>query len=128
MKVILDTQAFIWWISDSPRLSAHARQVISTAETALFSAASAWEIAIKAGLGRLELPAGDLGSFVHDQLAENRFEALPVHLAHALAVHSLPLHHRDPFDRMLVAQSKVLKIPVVTCDSTLAQYEIDVIW
>lgn len=97
-------------------------------ENTLFvSAASAWEIAIKAQLGKPTL-ANDPQTFVPSQLALNGFVELPVRMRHALRVHSLPLHHRDPFDRLLVAQSQVEGVPLVTADSWITQYSVDVIW
>jgi PIN domain nuclease of toxin-antitoxin system len=107
MKVLLDTHTFLWWITDSPRLSARAREVIRGGDNELFfSAASGWEIAIKAQLGRLQLP-DDLEQFIVDQLSLNTILVLPIQLRHALHVYTLPQHHRDPFDRMLVAQSQM---------------------
>jgi PIN domain nuclease of toxin-antitoxin system len=128
MKVLLDTHTFLWWIIDSPRLSALAREVIRDSDNELFfSAASGWEIAIKAQLGRLQLP-DNLEQFIADQLSLNTILALPIQLRHALHVYTLPRHHRDPFDRMLVAQSQIEKLPILTTDSQIAQYEVKIIW
>ncbi|MGA9348937.1 MAG: type II toxin-antitoxin system VapC family toxin [Anaerolineae bacterium] len=128
MKVLLDTHSFLWWITDSPRLSAWAREVIRDSNNELFfSAASGWEIAIKAQLGRLQLP-DNLEQFIKDQLSLNTILALPIQLHHALHVHTLPQHHRDPFDRMLVAQSQVENLPILTADSQIAQYDVETIW
>jgi PIN domain nuclease of toxin-antitoxin system len=92
-----------------------------------FSAASAWEIAIKARLGRLKTPE-PIASFLLAQLAENAIEGLPIGLGHALQVHSLPDHHRDPFDRILVAQSQLENLPILTGDPLIAQYPVETIW
>ena len=128
MKVLLDTHTFLWWIADSPRLSARAREVIRDSNNELFfSAASGWEIAIKAQLGRLQLP-DNLEQFIVDQLSLNTILVLPIQLRHALHVYTLPQHHRDPFDRMLVAQSQVENLPVLTTDPQIAQYEVKTIW
>ena len=128
MKVLLDTHTFLWWIADSPRLSARAREVIRDSNNELvFSAASGWEIAIKAQLGRLQLP-DDLEQFIVDQLSLNTILILPIQLRHALHVYTLPQHHRDPFDRMLVAQSQVENLPISTTDPQIAQYEVKTIW
>lgn len=128
MKVLLDTHTFLWWITDSPRLSALAREVIRDSNNELFfSAASGWEIAIKAQLGRLQLP-DNLEQFIVDQLSLNTILALPIQLRHALHVYTLPQHHRDPFDRMLVAQSQIENLPILTADSQIAQYDVETVW
>lgn len=128
MKVLLDTHVFLWWITDDPRLSERAREIISDGENTLFfSAASAWEIAIKAKLGKLSVP-GDFEAFITEQLIQNSITPLPVRLGHALRVYNLPVHHRDPFDRLLVAQAQVEKLPIVTGDPAIAQYPVEVIW
>jgi len=128
MNVLLDTHAFLWWIDDNPKLSPRAREIISDAGNVLFlSAASGWEIAIKARLGKLTLP-DDLERFIADQLVANAFSSLPIQLSHALHVYTLPAHHRDPFDRILVAQSQLEDMPILTTDSQIAQYPVQVIW
>ena len=128
MRVLLDTHAFLWWITDDASLSPRAREIIGDGNNVLFlSAASAWEIAIKVGLGRLALP-GRLERFIPEQLALNAIDSLPVQLSHALHVSNLPNHHRDPFDRMLVAQSQLENLPLLSADPRLAQYAIDILW
>lgn len=128
MRVLLDTHAFLWWIGDDPRLSEQAREVFSDGDNDLvFSAASGWEIAIKARLGRLHVP-GDLNTYLFRQLTENYTSVLPVHLSHALRVHALPDHHRDPFDRLLVAQAIVEEIPLLSADPRIARYPVEVVW
>ena len=128
MRVLLDTHTFLWWIADDPWLSPRAREIISDGENHLFlSAASAWEIAIKARLGRLTIPE-PIATFVPAQLAENAIEGLPIGLSHAFHVYSLPDHHRDPFDRMLVAQSQLENLPILTGDPLIAQYPVETIW
>lgn len=129
MRVLLDTHAFLWWITEDPRLSANASRVIADGKnTILFSAASAWEIAIKASLGRLEVAAEDLESFISEELARNAIEPLPVLITHALHVNTLPHHHRDPFDRLLVAQAQLEQVPILTADQQIARYPVKVIW
>jgi PIN domain nuclease of toxin-antitoxin system len=124
---LLDTHAFLWWIGDDPRLSERAREVFSDGDNDLvFSAASGWEIAIKARLGRLHVP-GDLNTYLVRQLTENYTSVLPVHLSHALRVHALPDHHRDPFDRLLVAQAIVEEIPLLSADPRIARYPVEVV-
>lgn len=128
MRLLLDTHAFLWWIFDDLQLSSSARALIAdpSAEI-LFSVVSAWEIAIKTRTGRLDLPA-DVPTFVHDQVRRNRFTVLPIALRHALQVHALPDHHRDPFDRLLVAQAQVEVVPLLSRDSQLAVYEVELRW
>ena len=128
MNVLLDTHAFLWWIADNAELSPRAREVIRDGDNTLFlSAASGWEIAIKAKLGRLRLP-DNLERFVIEHMSLNAITSLPIHLSHALHVYTLPDHHGDPFDRLLVAQSQLEKLPIVTRDPQIARYSVEVIW
>ena len=128
MRVLLDTHALLWWLEDAPSLSAKARELIADPGTAvLVSTASIWEVAIKARFGRLEVP-DDLEGFFTRQLSENGFEVLPVHLRHAALVRHLEDHHRDPFDRLLVAQVQCETIPLVSKDQWLQAYDVEVIW
>ena len=128
MRLLLDTYAFLWWIFDDPRLSPTARDLIADpAAEILFSAVSAWEVAIKARTGRLDIPA-DVPAFVQDQVRRNRFTVLPITLPHALRVHALPDHHRDPFDRLLVAQAQVEAVPLLSRDAQLMGYDVDLRW
>lgn len=128
MTLLLDTHAFLWWIADDPRLSGAARDEIANAENEVWvSAASGWEIAIKAGLGRIELPT-DPERFIPDQLARNDMTSLPVQMGHALRAAHLPNHHRDPVDRLLVAQAQAEAVPLVTRDPEIARYEVELLW
>lgn len=128
MRVLLDTHAFLWWVIDSPRLSGTAREVIASEHNEpIFSAVSAWEIAIKVGLGKLNLPAPP-EKFVAEQLCRNVLEVLPIYLKHALGVYSLPPHHRDPFDRLLVAQAMTENLTVLTADPLVAGYPVQTMW
>ena len=128
MKILLDTHAFLWWIIDSPKLSARAREVIQDSNNELFfSAASGWEIAIKAQLGRLQLP-DNLEQFILEQLSLNAILVLPIQLRHALRVYTLPQYHRDPFDRILVAQSQIETLPILTADTQITPYTVETIW
>jgi PIN domain nuclease of toxin-antitoxin system len=127
VRLLLDTHILLWWIDDDPRMSDRARALISHADTVMLSVASVWEIAIKAGLGQLEVPP-DLARYLRQQLARNEFELLPVLCEHAVAVRDLPLHHRDPFDRLLIAQSRVERLNLVSQDARMKAYAIEVLW
>lgn len=128
MNFLLDTHVFLWWITDDPRLSPRARRLIADGRNRIFlSAASGWEIAIKARLGRLELP-DDPERFILNQLAVNAIDVLPVQMSHALHVYKLPDHHRDPFDRLLIAQAQLEKLRILTADAQFSKYAVEVIW
>jgi PIN domain nuclease of toxin-antitoxin system len=128
VRALLDTHAFLWWISDDRRLSDRAREVIGEGHNELyFSAASGWEISIKAGLGRLETPE-ELEPFIADQLSRNAFQVLPIYLRHALHVSILPDHHRDPFDRILVSQAILEEVPLLSADPKISHYPVEVVW
>ncbi len=119
MRLLLDTHALLWWLDDDPRLEQSAADAIAGAEFVAVSAASAWEIGIKQSIGKLSGP-DDLPA----ELATNGFTELPVTVAHALAAGGLPPHHADPFDRMLVAQSRMEGLTLVTRDDRLVDYGI----
>ncbi len=129
MRVLMDTHAFLWWGKDSPKLSPLAREIISDADnTMLLSTASAWEIAIKASLGKLGNVPVDLEGFLDAQLLINGFDILPVGLQHAIGVRDLPYHHKDPFDRMLIAQARSEGIPILSTDGEFGPYPVKVLW
>ena len=128
MRAILDSHVLLWWLADSGRLSDRARTIVARGDNELFwSAASTWELAIKIGLGKLRLD-GTLSEFLGSALREQSIRVLPIQHSHALRVESLPPHHRDPFDRMLVAQAQVERLAIVSADPRLAAYEVDRIW
>ncbi len=128
MRLLLDTQTFLWSISAPERLRARARRAIESGANEVFvSAASAWEIAIKTRLGRLSLPE-DPQRFVTEQMEQNAFQPLPVQIRHALKVIDLPDVHRDPFDRLLVAQAMVEELVLVTNDPQVRRYPVRVVW
>lgn len=128
MKVLLDTHAFLWWITDDQRLSLRAREIISEGENEVFvSAATGWEIAIKAQIGRLGLPT-EPQQFIVEQLKINAIKSLPIEMRHALHISTLPAHHRDPFDRMLVAQAQLENLPILSTDPDIGKYEVTIIW
>jgi len=128
MRVLLDTHALLWFLLDDPALSRAARELIRTPDTAvLVSPASYWEIAIKISIGKYRLPE-PLAQFMARELAHNRFDILPIGLNHADRVARLPFHHRDPFDRLIVAQSMEESIPLISADQTLDAYGTQRIW
>lgn len=128
MRVLLDTHVFLWWITDDPQISLAARQIIENTDNILYlSAASGWEIVIKARLGKLDLP-DDAPEYVSEQIALNAIQVLPIEMSHVLQVYTLPGHHRDPFDRLLVAQSQVEQLPILTVDPLIARYSVATIW
>jgi PIN domain nuclease of toxin-antitoxin system len=127
MKAILDTHAFLWALTGDSRMSHHARDIFTGSTDLLLSVASFWEILIKAESGKLNFPR-PAGPYVLSRLAENRIKTLSISIDHLLALERLPMHHRDPFDRILIAQSLNERIPIVTSDPLFAGYPVEVIW
>lgn len=128
MKILLDTHAFLWWNTEDPQLSSRAKETIADGQNQVFlSAASVWEISIKTAKGKLVLPEVP-SSYILSRMALYRFKALPVQISHAAQVYDLPRHHDDPFDRLLVAQSQVESIPLISADPEIRKYEVEVIW
>jgi len=126
--VLLDTQAFLLWVSGSDRLTPRAAEAIADPEVhVLVSAVTAWEIAIKSAAGKLELEA-PAETYVPDRIRMHGFEPLPITLEHALAAGSLPRHHGDPFDRMLVAQGQAEDVPIITGDPLMSLYDVETLW
>jgi PIN domain nuclease of toxin-antitoxin system len=123
-RLLLDTHVWLWWQAGDARLGAQTRLLLQRASEVRFSAASAWEIAIKVAIGKLTLPTdADIGA----ELAHSGFLALPVEIEHAEAVRHLPSLHGDPFDRLLVAQARVEGLTLVTADRQLAAYGVTVL-
>ncbi len=121
MKLLLDTHLLLWAAADAERLPAHARRLIGDMDNQLmFSAASLWEVAIKSGLGRKDFQA-DV-RVLRRGLLDNSYSELPIGSDHVVAVESLPPIHKDPFDRILVAQATVEGITLLTCDPVVARY------
>jgi len=115
---LLDTHIFLWWINDDPQLSSLARDIITNHQHTIFiSSATIWEISIKAKLKRLQVPKN-----IDTQVPKNNFEPLAITLAHAAETRSLPLYHRDPFDRLLIAQAKIEHLTLLTHDKHLKKY------
>jgi len=127
MKVLLDTHTFLWAIAEEGKLSRRAQQIYTGSNDLWLSVASVWEILIKVQADKLPLPE-PAGPYLVKKLARDRIEILPITLNHVLKTESLPLHHRDPFDRLLIAQSIEEKWPIVTADPWFARYPVEVIW
>lgn len=122
--LLLDSHALLWWQEDDARLSVRARQSIENPNvTPRFSAASVWELAIKQAQRKLSLPAQLL-----DALADEGFVEMPVSSRHAIRAAGLPPHHRDPFDRMIIAQAQSEGFTIVTRDARIAAYDVPVLW
>jgi PIN domain nuclease of toxin-antitoxin system len=126
MRILLDTHTLLWALTDKSKLSPKVRSLLPSAET-WFSVAGVWEIVTKVQVGKLSLPR-PAGAFVTSELKSNGVQILPLKLDHVLRLESLELHHRDPFDRILIAQSLEEKLPIVTSDPLFAHYPVDVIW
>lgn len=123
MKLLLDTHVVLWWLDDPNFLSSEARDAISEPANDVFvSSVVAWEIAIKRSLGKLTAPAG-----IATAIVDAGFKELPVRFSHAWSVETLPAHHRDPFDRMLIAQAIAESCTMVTRDSAIATYTVPII-
>jgi PIN domain nuclease of toxin-antitoxin system len=128
MKLLLDTHAFIWWDGSPERLGPQARSAcLDPANELVLSVTSVWEMQIKALLGKLTLRK-PLRQLLEDQARQNRLLVLPVPLEPVLRLDTLPAHHKDPFDRLIVAQAVVEGWPVVSHDPLIAQYPVTVIW
>jgi PIN domain nuclease of toxin-antitoxin system len=128
MRLLLDTHALLWWIFDDPKLTKAARRLIADPDNeAIVSAAAGWEIATKHRLGKLP-DVGDVAVNLAHYLRRARMSVLPVNLDHALAAGGLPGPHRDPFDRMMVAQAKLEKLAVITADPVFSAYGVRVRW
>jgi PIN domain nuclease of toxin-antitoxin system len=128
VKLLLDTHALIWFAANDPRLSPTARAVIENpAHEAFYSAASIWEIAIKSSLGKLKLTRA-LDDAFRAALESNGFQFLPVQFLHAANVAALPLHHGDPFDRLLISQALIEGLHPVSNDTAFDRYPMQRIW
>jgi PIN domain nuclease of toxin-antitoxin system len=125
VNLLLDTHTFLWAVDDDARLSPAARSAIIDGNNLVFvSAATAWEIAIKKSAGKLTLPQGNF----LEELRIHRFTPLAITAEHALAVENLPSYHKDPFDRLLIAQAQLEKLVFVTGDARIRQYDVQLIW
>lgn len=118
MRILLDTHIYLWWLEDHIKLSSKARELIQSADEVYVSSASIWEAAIKISIGKLEADISALAQ----QISLNGFIELPVSAKHASQIAQLPNHHRDPFDRMLVAQAMTEPLRLLSADTQVAQY------
>lgn len=124
MRVLLDTHVLLWWVAGS-KFRPKVAKILEDGRNELFwSAASTWELAIKTQVGKLRLHES-LDAFLARAMVEQSLTPLPVTQAHAVRVASLPLHHRDPFDRLLVAQADVEGLPLMTADAAIADYDVE---
>jgi PIN domain nuclease of toxin-antitoxin system len=128
MKLLMDTHTFIWWDSDPSKLSPRAIALCQDrANTLLLSVASVWEMQIKIQLGKLKLDL-PLAQIIESQQQTNNIEVLPVALTHVLALESLPAHHKDPFDRLLIAQANVEDAGLLSSDPAFGKYPVRLFW
>jgi PIN domain nuclease of toxin-antitoxin system len=128
MKLLMDTHCWLWSLAEPERLSPLVRQAFSSRHNDVYvSAATGWEIAIKHALGKLELPAPP-DEYVTSRLAMQAVKPLPIEMSHALRAGVLPPHHKDPFDRLLVAQAQIDGLLLVTADEQLRSYEVEILW
>jgi PIN domain nuclease of toxin-antitoxin system len=126
MKVLIDTHVLLWGLQDEARLSIRVRDLLPVAEVWI-SVASLWEIVTKVQVGKLDLPV-PVGNYLSAQLRANGVSVLPLIFDHVRRLEEIPLHHRDPFDRILIAQSMSESMPLITADPLLKKYSIEVIW
>jgi PIN domain nuclease of toxin-antitoxin system len=128
VRILIDTQTFLWWATTDPKLSATAVNIISDKTNEIVvSAAVSWEIAIKWQLGKLPIPIAP-SLYIPSRMAQYGFVPLDITIAHTVRAESLPLHHKDPFDRILIAQCQIESVPIVTADPLIAQYGVSVLW
>ena len=128
MRVLLDTHVFLWWVVGDPRLSPVAQETITDPDVdVLVRPVSAWEIAINAADGRLDLPEPPL-TYVPSRMAANAFHELPIKVGHCLRAAELPGIHRDAFDRILVAQAQIEGMPILTNDPAITGYDVEITW
>lgn len=123
MRLLLDTHVFLWLLAEPERLGTNIEPLADPGNELLLSAASSWEIAIKIALGRIQLPE-DPKRYIPERMRSLGTQPLPVEHNHALAVTELPLHHRNPFDRLLVAQAWALRLQIVTANPKIALYDV----
>jgi PIN domain nuclease of toxin-antitoxin system len=128
MNLLLDTHTLLWFVWDDPKLSANAKQlIVDPSNHKLVSIASCWEVAIKVSTGKLKL-GESASTFLPREIVQNNFDLLPISLEHATAVESLPMHHRDPFDRLLISQTTIEKLSIISIDPVFDPYGVTRLW
>jgi len=128
MRLLLDTHTFLWWINNDPSLSCPARDAIASERNECFlSLVSCWELAIKVSIGKLRLTK-PVERFIPEELTANDFQLLPLDFRHVAKVETLPFYHRDPFDRLLVAQVLTEKMTIISADAVLSEYGVKRVW
>ena len=128
MRLLLDTHAMLWWLRADTRLSERAHNTIEdSGNDLLWSMASSWEIAVKLSLGKLEIDR-PLHRLFAELVSEQGVDMLPIDHAHCTLLAALPMHHRDPFDRMLIVQAQQMNVPILTADPKFGAYDVTVLW
>ncbi|HEY9851006.1 MAG TPA: type II toxin-antitoxin system VapC family toxin [Leptolyngbyaceae cyanobacterium] len=128
MRLLLDTQCWLWWFAQPEKLNENViEQIADETNEVWFSVASVWEMGIKVSIGKLSLPE-QIDAYVSTRMTQLGARSLEIANSHALRVAALPLHHRDPFDRMLIAQAQLEDMTLVSADSTFNQYEVSLLW
>jgi PIN domain nuclease of toxin-antitoxin system len=128
VRYLLDTHTFLWFLTDDKRLSSRAKGIIEDINNVIFlSSASVWELSIKSSIGKIKFFVS-LEEIINTAMNVYDFKHLPITIQHSLEVAKLPLYHRDPFDRVLIAQARVENMVLITCDSYMKQYDVNVIW
>ena len=127
MKLLIDTHTFLWFIHDNPNLSDYAASLLESDADLLLSIASLWEIAIKVNLQKLTLPDA-YETFIPHQIQVNSIEILPIAIEHLAVAVKLPLHHRDPFDRLLISQAIAEQVSIISIDQKFDNYAVDRLW
>ena len=128
MRLLLDTQCWLWWFAQPEKLNENViEQITNETNEVWFSVASVWEMGIKVSIGKLLLPK-QIDNYVSTRMTQLGARSLEITASHALRVAALPLHHRDPFDRMLIAQAQIEEMTLVSADSTFKQYEVSLLW
>lgn len=128
MQALLDTNAFLWWVTNDKKLSSAANTIISNPQNEIFfSIVSGWEIVIKAQIGKLPLPESP-EIYIPSRLSYYDFKTLSINMKDVLQTWRLELHHKDPFDRLLIAQSQINNLPIITADNKFDLYNVSIIW
>ena len=128
MRVLLDTSSFLWFLAGSDKLSINARNyIVDINNELILSVGSLWEIAIKLSIGKIAL-LQPFGQLIPEQLQKNGIKVLPIELKHLSAMIALPFHHRDPFDRLIIAQGVAEGLPVISSDSMFSKYNVEILW